>query len=97
MELKDFVGQPCKSRLAFEFIPRQAHSIDLNPVAQALQKKGVILETQVPFLLTFRLNGFPVSFFRSGKIIVKNTNDPQEAKKIALDLIGLLPGENGRH
>ena len=87
MELKDFIGQPCKSRLAFEFIPKKTQSLDLFPIAQSLQKNGVLIETQVPFLLVFRFNGFPVSLFRSGKIIVKQTNDPQTAKQVALELI----------
>lgn len=87
MELKDFIGQPCKSRLAFEFIPRKTHVLDLEKIGETLQKNGVYIETQVPFLLIFRMGGFPVSLFRSGKIMVKQTNDPLEAKKIAQTLI----------
>ncbi|MFH0954613.1 MAG: hypothetical protein V1777_00720 [Candidatus Micrarchaeota archaeon] len=87
MELKDFVGQPCKSRLAFEFIPKALQMLDLISLAETLKKNGVMIETQVPFLLVFRLNGFGISLFRSGKIIIKDTNDAETAKQVALKLI----------
>ncbi len=87
LELKDYVHQPCKSRLACEFVPKKKHELGLDKIAQTLKSDGVMIETQVPFLLIFKLDGLGVSLFRSGKIIVKDTNDMVTAKQIVQKLI----------
>jgi TATA-box binding protein (TBP) (component of TFIID and TFIIIB) len=87
LELKDFVMQPCKSRLAFEFLPKKKDSLDLEKIAERLAKNGVEIEVQTPFLLVISLNNRGASIFRSGKIIVKECENEPEARKTAEMLI----------
>lgn len=83
MNLSSFVGKPCKSRLAFEFIPKKKTNLKLKDVAEKLRQAEVFVEIETPFLLILRTCGKEASLFRSGKIIVKETNIESEAKKIA--------------
>lgn len=87
MELKDFVVSACKSRLAFEFLPRKKEALDLPRIAEALRKNGVLVEVNTPFLLMVRLQDVGISVFRSGKIIVKDCNIETDARQIAESLI----------
>ena len=87
MELSDFVGQPCKSRLAYEFIPKRNTTFKLERVAAALRENGVIVETETPFLLMLRLAGKNCTLFRTGKIIVKETKGMDKAREVAEMLV----------
>ena len=89
MELSDFVGKPCKSRVAFEFIPKKRVKLDLEKAAKDLREDGVFIEIETPFLLVLKI-GVPVTLFQSGKILIKETNVEQEARKTALKLVKLL-------
>lgn len=87
LELKDFVVEPCKSRLAFEFLPKKKQSLNLKKIAIAFKKNGVLIEVETDFLIMARLKDSGISLFKSGKIIVKDTNIEDEARKIAQSLI----------
>jgi len=92
MELDDFVGQPCKSRLAYEFIPKKNTTLKLESVAASLRKNGVMVETETPFLLMVKLAGKNCTLFRTGKIIVKETREMEKAREIAEKLVKGLNG-----
>ncbi len=83
MQLKDFTGKACKSSAAFEFIPRKKLNLSLGEVAVKIKSKGGRVEAETPFLLMLNVQEKSVSFFRSGKIIVKDTKSEQESRKIA--------------
>lgn len=87
MELKDFVVQPCKSRLAFELLPKKKEFLDLEKMAELLRGKKVEIEVQTPFLLVVNFNNRGASIFKSGKIIVKDCENETEARKTAELLI----------
>ena len=87
MELKDFVVQACKSRLAFEFLPRKKENLELEKIAQQLKTAGFPLEVETNFLLMTRIGKHGISLFRSGKIIVKETESETDARQIAQQLI----------
>lgn len=87
MELKDFVVEPCKSRLAFEFLPKKKDSLDLEKMADGLRKNKVEIEVQTPFMLVVTINNRGASVFKSGKIIVKECGNEPEARKTAEMLI----------
>jgi TATA-box binding protein (TBP) (component of TFIID and TFIIIB) len=87
MQLKDFVVQPCKSRMAFEFLPKKKDSLDLEKIAAALRQKGVEIEVQTPFVLVVNFNHQGASIFKSGKIIMKDCQNEEEARKTAESLI----------
>ncbi len=83
LELKDFVMQPCKSRLAFEFLPKKNGSLEIEKIAACLKKNGAEIEVETAFLLVCRLQNHGVSVFKSGKIIVKDCENEIDARKTA--------------
>ena len=87
IELSDFTGQPCKSRIAYEFIPKKNYSLDLKKTAEKLKKENVFIEIETPYLIMLKHLGKNVSLFKSGKIIVKSVNEKNDARKIAESLI----------
>lgn len=89
MKLSDFVAKPCKSRIAFEFVPKHKTRLDLEKVVQNLKSNGVFIEAETPFLLVLKM-GSSISLFQSGKIIVKETNVEKDARKIAEKLVKML-------
>ncbi|VVB98995.1 Uncharacterised protein [uncultured archaeon] len=87
LELSGFAGQPCSSRIAYEFIPKARHTLNLEAIAKSLREKGVYIEIETPAILMLKINARAVSLFRSGKIIVKSTNDKAVARETAEMLI----------
>lgn len=83
MQLKDFVVQPCKSRMAFEFLPKKKDSLEIEKVSANLKKSGIEIEVETGFLLVCRLQSHGISVFKSGKIIVKDCENETEARKTA--------------
>ncbi|MFH1257005.1 MAG: hypothetical protein V1494_06990 [Candidatus Diapherotrites archaeon] len=90
MELSDFVGKPCKSRTAFEFIPKKKQSLDLQAVAKKMHANGVYLELDSPYLVMAKIDGANVSLFKSGKIVVKEIREEKKARETAEKLIGKM-------
>ena len=87
MQLSDFVGQPCKSRLAFEFIPKKETKLNLENIASHLKGSGVFVETETHFLLMLKIAGKNCTLFRTGKIIVKETKEMEKAREVAEELV----------
>ncbi|MEM4256852.1 MAG: hypothetical protein QXD98_00670 [Candidatus Diapherotrites archaeon] len=87
IELKEFVAKPCNSRTAFEFIPAKEYNIELEKTAKKLREKNVFVEIETPYLLMLKLENHDLTFFKSGKIVVKGTKEKKEATKIAQLLI----------
>lgn len=87
MELKDFSVEPCKSRLAFEFLPKKPQELDLARIAKHLAEYGMEIDVQTTFLVMAHWNHHGISMFKSGKIIVKDAQNESEARKIAQTLI----------
>lgn len=90
LEFKDFLGEPCKGRTAFEFVPKQKKEVNVQNIAQRLRECQVSIEADTPFLLVLRHRNFPVSIAKNGKIMVRNTVDAGEAKKIFDELLEML-------
>lgn len=82
MELSDFVGKPCKSRVAFEFRPKKETKIDLGEAVEALRGKFSI-ELESKLLLIVAIEAQRVSIFPSGKILVRGERDEAKAKLLA--------------
>lgn len=89
MKLSEFVGKPCKSRVAFEFIPKKRVKLEIPKVAEGLRNAGVFIEIETPFLLVLKI-GVPITLFQSGKILVKETNVESEARKTAEKIVRLI-------
>lgn len=75
------------SKTACEFIPKKKVQLDLGKTAEELRKKEVVVDIETPYVLMLKFKGKNISFFKSGKIIVKETPEEKEGRKIAKELI----------
>tara|TARA_Y100000310_G_scaffold312012_1_gene358901 strand:- start:549 stop:827 length:279 start_codon:yes stop_codon:yes gene_type:complete len=90
IELSNFIGQPCQSRIAYEFLPKKGYKLNLEKTTTKLRENEVFIELESPYLIMLKILGTNVSLFKSGKIIVKNTNEKKEARKVAEKLISKM-------
>ena len=80
IDFKDYIGQPCRARAAFEFIPKKHTELDMPATANTLKKNNFILEADTPVILIVKVDEFPVSIFKNGKILVRETKDCRTAE-----------------
>ena len=92
MELSEFNIQSCMSKTACEFIPKKKVQLNLGKIAEDLRKKDVVVDIETPYVLMLKFQGKNISFFKSGKIIVKETPEEKEGKKIAEKLMEKIEG-----
>lgn len=89
MELSDFTGKPCSSRIAFEFLPNKTMSLDMAKVAQDLRKENLV-EMESKILLILKVDGKNVSLFPSGKTLVRGEKDEKYARAIAEKVVKFI-------
>lgn len=82
MELSDFTQKPCRSKMAYEFLPKKKVKINLEKAAEELEEAGSI-EIKSKVLLMAKINSKTVSLFPSGKILVRGEREEKAAKEIA--------------
>jgi len=90
VELSDFVGKPCKSRVAYEFRPKKEIRIDLGKAAETLRKEFSI-ELESKLLIIIAIDAHRVSIFPSGKILVRGEREEDKARKLAEKILKNLP------
>lgn len=84
-----YVAKPCKSDNAFEIMPEKQMKIDTEKVAEAATKIGYEILIKTPHVCILK-KGREVSIFASGRVIVKETKEEDEATKIAEELHKLM-------
>ena len=82
MELKDFVGKPCTSKVSYEFFPKKKTIIDLAKASEELTKIATI-DVNSRVLLIIKIDDAIVSIFKNGKILVRNEKEEVRARSIA--------------
>ena len=90
MELKDFAGKLCRGKSAYEFVPKEKQKFDLSQLAGKLRGAGVEIEVESPYILIVKISGTQASVFKSGKLIVKNTDEEEKAREIAERLVSKI-------
>ncbi|MFH1588503.1 MAG: hypothetical protein ABIA76_04160 [Candidatus Diapherotrites archaeon] len=86
----DFVAKPCISSDSFEFIPKEKNDLQLLVIAEKLESEGVFVEIKNEFFLSIKFQNTKTSVFKSGKILMRNADSMNEAKKIVKELIKLM-------
>ncbi len=82
MELSDYTGKPCRSKMAYEFLPKKKILLDLNKASEEVARVGQVeLTTRV--LVMIKMAHATVSLFPSGKILVRGEREELIAKEIA--------------
>ena len=89
MELSEFTQKPCRSKMAYEFLPNKKVKVDLEKAAEEICGVGKI-ELQSKVLLMARIDEKVVTLFPSGKILVRGERDEELAKKIAQKCVKTL-------
>ncbi len=89
MELKDFTGRPCSSKVSYEFFPKKKVKIDLEKASEEIKK---IAKIEINSKVLLMINAFDktISIFSNGKILVRGENDEKEARKIAEKIVSKL-------
>ena len=82
MELADFTGKPCRSKMAYEFLPKKSINVDLEKAAKDLLNISTV-EVSSKVLLMVRVEHCTVSLFPSGKLLIRGERDENKAKIIA--------------
>ncbi len=79
--LADYAGRPCNAGTAFEFIPNKTNP-ELSEAKRALVDAGIPLEVISPIVLVFRFDETELSWYKSGKLLVKGSPDEKQATEL---------------
>jgi len=82
VELSDYTGKPCRTKVAFEFVPNKKTLIQLEEACAEIEKTHPI-EVKSKVLLMAKVDGKVVSLFPSGKILVRGEKEEEKAREIA--------------
>ncbi|MFA5931330.1 MAG: hypothetical protein WC821_03380 [archaeon] len=89
LDLADFTGKPCRSKMAYEFLPHKKVNINLEQASIELSKIGTV-EVTTKVLLMIRVDNCTVSLFPSGKLLVRGEREEEKAKLIAKKTLGAI-------
>ena len=89
MELNDYTGKPCRSKMAYEFLPKHKIKVNLDKACEELGETCSI-EVTSKVLAIVRTEGKTVSLFPSGKLLVRGEKDEDAARKIAERIVKAL-------
>jgi ArsR family metal-binding transcriptional regulator len=89
MDLAEFTQKPCRSKLAYEFLPNKKVLINLEKACEELASVAEI-EVKTKVLLIIKTENCTISIFPSGKILVRGEKEEEKAKKIAEKLVKTL-------
>lgn len=86
----EFASKPCRSSDSFQFVSNKSVSLNLIKISKQLESKGIFIDFATEFLLSMKVKNKKVSLFRSGKIIIKEVDNEETAKKIAEKVFSLI-------
>ena len=81
LKAEDFLGKPCRTKAAFEFIPKRNLKFDLGKLAGKFREKGIEIEAETPFMLILKVDGTGIELFENGQVTVKGILEESRAKK----------------
>ncbi len=89
MELDDFTGKPCRSKTAYEFLPKHKVKINLQTAEEELRETAKT-EIASKVLLMVKIDNTIASIFPSGKILVRGEREETKAKEYAKRIVNAL-------
>ena len=81
------IAKPCTSMKGIIVTPQEKYDADLEELCECLADKGYRIKRVTKFLALITKN-YDITVFPSGKIIVKDTSDREEALEIAREIYG---------
>lgn len=79
------IARPCTSMKAINITPEEKYDIDMEELCECLAERGFQIKRVTRFLALVKKK-YDISVFPSGKVIVKDTDDKEEALKIAKEI-----------
>ncbi len=89
MELKDFVGKPCTTKVSYEFFSKKKVDINLDIASEEILEIGEV-EVASKVLLISKIDNKTVSIFKNGKIVVRGEKDEIKARETATKICKVL-------
>ncbi|MGI6589961.1 MAG: hypothetical protein ACOX1V_04865 [Candidatus Iainarchaeum sp.] len=86
MEIADYIGKPCRTKMAYEFLPKKNLTINLEKASEELATIATI-EVKTKILLMLKIDFATISLFPSGKLIVRGERDEAKAREIAKKIL----------
>ncbi len=84
-----YVAKPCRTERAYEVIPEMKMNIEVEHIAERLERHGYSIVIKTPHIVVIRKE-FEVSVYPSGRILIKKVDDKEVAEKIADEIYGVL-------
>ncbi|MFQ6085128.1 MAG: hypothetical protein ACE5OY_02530 [Candidatus Bathyarchaeia archaeon] len=87
------IVRPCRDKAGFKATPTKKFHLDLAGTEQLLEKgDGYTVLVSTPHMTVFRSVNSPVevTIYRSGKMLIKNVRDLEEARDVATTIFRVL-------
>jgi len=89
MEIAEYTGKPCRTKMAYEFLPKKSIKVNLEKACEEI-KPPVIIEVKTKVLLMLKLDYATISLFPSGKLLVRGEREEEKAKELARRILSNL-------
>jgi ArsR family metal-binding transcriptional regulator len=84
-----FIVKPCSTRAAFEGVLKRQTKLDLTDYSRALSNRGYELVAVTDYIIVAKKE-YEFTIFPSGRVLVKDIDDPDLAKTLIEKLYGDL-------
>jgi len=89
MEIAEYTGKPCRTKMAYEFLPKKQITINLEKAVEEITSTATI-EVKTKVLLMLKLDYATISLFPSGKLLVRGERDEEKARELAKKILSTL-------
>lgn len=89
MELADYTGKPCRTKMAYEFLPKKPVGINLEKASEEVSLIAAV-EVKTKVLLMLKLDYATISLFPSGKLLIRGERDENKSKEIAKKILSTI-------
>ena len=90
MEIAEYTGKPCRTKMAYEFLPKKQVNINLEKACEEITTSTATIEVKTKVLLMLKLNCATISLFPSGKLLVRGERDEEKARELARTILSTL-------
>jgi ribonuclease HIII len=89
MEIAEYTGKPCRTKMAYEFLPKKQITVNLEKACEEIESIATI-EIKTKVLLMLKLDYATISLFPSGKLLIRGEREEDKAKEIAKKILSTL-------
>lgn len=86
MQIAEYTGKPCRTKMAYEFLPKKQVTLNLDKACDEINSIATI-EVKTKVLLMIKLENATISLFPSGKLLVRGERDEEKAKELAKKIL----------